>query len=127
MVKGFALDDERLADPERFGKDYFDELLSRIRAIRASEKRLYQAVRDIDATSVDYDPHDEKTLEFYKSVQKKMHYAISGHTAAEIVYSRSDAAKLGPLFTLAFAAGRFPCRWRLTSFSEWRSAGRSWR
>jgi len=87
MVKGFALDDERLADPARFGKDYFDELLSRIRAIRASEKRLYQAVRDIYATSVDYDPHAEKTLEFYRTVQNKMHYAISGHTAVEIVYS----------------------------------------
>jgi hypothetical protein len=93
MVKGFALDDERLADPARFGKDYFDELLFRIRAIRASEKRFYQAIRDIYATSVDYDPNNEKTLEFYKSVQNKMHYAVSGHTAAEIVYSRSDASK----------------------------------
>jgi hypothetical protein len=93
MIKGFALDDERLADPARFGKDYFDELLSRIRAIRVSEKRLYQAVREIYATSVDYDSHDEKTLEFYQTIQNKMHYAVSGHTAAEIVYSRSDATK----------------------------------
>ena len=93
MVKGFALDDDRLADPVRFGKDYFDELLSRIRAIRVSEKRLYQAIRDIYATSIDYDSNSEKTLEFYKTIQNKMHYAASGHTAAEIIYSRSDATK----------------------------------
>lgn len=93
LTKGFAMDDERLKDSTRFGKDYFDELLLRIRAIRASEKRFYQKVLEIYATSIDYDAKDEKSKEFFKIVQNKMHYAISGETAAEIIYDRSDATK----------------------------------
>ena len=93
MVKGFAMDDRRLEDPERFGKDYFDELYLRIRAIRASEKRFYQKVLDIYSTSVDYNANDEQTISFFKTVQNKLHFAISGETAAEIVYHRADAEK----------------------------------
>ena len=93
MVKGFAVDDRRLEDPTKFGKDYFDELYLRIRAIRASEKRFYQKVLDIYSTSVDYNKNDEQTLLFFKVVQNKLHYAISGETAAELVYHRADASK----------------------------------
>ncbi len=93
MVKGFAMDDRRLEDPERFGKDYFDELYLRIRAIRASKKRFYQKVLDIYSTSVDYNANDEQTITFFKTVQNKLHFAISGETAAEIVYHRADAEK----------------------------------
>ena len=78
MVKGFAMDDRRLEDPERFGKDYFDELYLRIRAIRASEKRFYQKVLDIYSTSVDYNANDEQTIRFFNTVQNKLHFAISG-------------------------------------------------
>ena len=93
MVKGFAMDDRRLEDPERFCKDYFDELYLRIRAIPASEKRFYQKVLDIYSTSVDYNANDEQTISFFKTVQNKLHFAISGETAAEIVYHRADAEK----------------------------------
>lgn len=93
MVKGFAMDDRRLEDPERLGKDYFDELYLRIRAIRVSEKRFYQKVLDIYSTSVDYNANDEQTISFFKTVQNKLHFAISGETAAEIVYHRADAEK----------------------------------
>ena len=93
MVKGFAIDDKRLEDPTKFGRDYFDELYLRIRAIRASEKRFYQKVLDIYSTSIDYNKNDEQTLLFFKTVQNKLHYAISGETAAELIYHRADASK----------------------------------
>ena len=93
MKKGFVLDDKRLEDPSKFGHDYFDELLSRIKAIRASEKRLYQKILGIYSTSIDYNQKDEETLLFFKTVQNKLHYAISGETAAELIYHRSDSTK----------------------------------
>lgn len=91
--KGFALNDERLRNPKEFGADYFDELLERIRDIRASEKRLYQKVKDIFALSVDYDPKSEAAQKFFKSVQNKLEYAATGYTAPEIIASRTDAQK----------------------------------
>lgn len=93
MKKGFVLDDKRLEDPSKFGHDYFDELLSRIKAIRASEKRLYQKILEIYSTSIDFNQKDEETLLFFKTVQNKLHYAISGETAAELIYHRSDSTK----------------------------------
>jgi len=93
LVKGFVMDDERLKSGLTFGADYFDELLERIRDIRASEKRFYQKVRDLYKLSVDYDPQTEGTREFFKIVQNKLHFAISGKTAAEIIAERADAAK----------------------------------
>ena len=89
IVKGFTIDDDRLSEPG--GVDYFDELLERIRAIRASEKRFYQKVRDIYLTSADYDPKNPMTQEFYAIVQNKMLYAATGKTAAELIHSRADA------------------------------------
>lgn len=94
LVKGFAMDDERLKNPPGKGqKDYFDELLERIRDIRSSERRFYQKVLDIYATSVDYSPSTEHSQEFFATVQNKMHWATHGHTAAEVVYLRADAGK----------------------------------
>jgi hypothetical protein len=93
LIKGFVLDDERLKDGRNIGADYFDELLERIRDIRASEKRFYQKVRDIYALAIDYDPHAETTLEFYRTVQNKLHWAITGLTAAEIIVKRADASR----------------------------------
>jgi len=95
IVKGFALDDERLKQgTSLFGKDYFDELLERIREIRASERRFYQKITDIYAQcSIDYDPQSDITQIFYKTVQNKMHWAITGQTAAEIISKRTDASK----------------------------------
>lgn len=94
IIKGFVLDDERLKQGKKFGKDYFDELLERIREIRASERRFYQKITDIYAQcSVDYDPKSEITLLFYKTVQNKLHWAITGHTASEIIAERADASK----------------------------------
>ncbi|MDN7025677.1 virulence RhuM family protein [Methanoculleus sp. FWC-SCC1] len=93
VVKGFVLDDERLKEAGGIGGDYFDELLERIRDIRASERRFYQKITDIYATSIDYDPKHPMTLEFFKTVQNKMHWAIHGHTAAETIYLRADAGK----------------------------------
>lgn len=92
IVKGFILDDERLKNP---GKelDYFDELIRRIQDIRTSERRFYQKITDIYATSIDYDPTQEMSITFFKTVQNKMHWAISGKTAAEIVYERADSSK----------------------------------
>ncbi|MFA1820070.1 virulence RhuM family protein [Virgibacillus oceani] len=92
IIKGFALDDERLKQGERaFGNDYFKELLERIRSIRTSERRIYQQITDIFAEcSIDYDPKSDVTKEFYTTVQNKFHYAISGNTAAEIIYSKAD-------------------------------------
>ena len=94
MKKGYVLDDERLKNPNNiFGEDYFDDLLERIKNIRASERRFYQKVTDIYATAIDYDKDSEITKTFYKTVQNKMHYAISHQTAAEIIYNRVDANK----------------------------------
>ncbi len=89
IVKGFVLDDERLKNPDR-PFDYFDELLRRIQDIRTSERRFYQKITDIYATSVDYDPTQPESIIFFQSVQNKMHWAITGQTAAEIVHSRAD-------------------------------------
>lgn len=91
MKKGFAMDDERLK--ELGGGGYFKELLERIRDIRASEKVFYRQVLEIYATSIDYDPKDEISIEFFKKVQNKIHYAIHGETAAEVIYHRADAEK----------------------------------
>lgn len=93
MIKGFALDDELLKNGTRFGKDYFDELLERIREIRASERRFNQKLTDIYATSLDYNPHAEVSKEFFATVQNKLIYAVTGQTAAEIIKSRSDKNK----------------------------------
>ena len=93
MKKGFALNDERLRNPKEFGADYFDELLERIRDIRASEKRLYQKVKEIFALSVDYDSQSQAAQMFFKSVQNKLEYAATGHTAPEIIAARADATK----------------------------------
>ncbi|SMB88620.1 Uncharacterized conserved protein [Desulfonispora thiosulfatigenes DSM 11270] len=92
MIKGFVLDDERLKQGERvFNKDYFKELLERVRSIRASERRIYQQITDIFAEcSIDYDPNSEMTKEFYATVQNKFHYAITGKTAAEIIHSKAN-------------------------------------
>lgn len=93
MRKGFALNDERLRNPREFGADYFDELLERIRDIRASEKRLYAKVRDIFALSVDYDSKSQQAQLFFKTVQNKLEYAATGHTAPEIIAARADASQ----------------------------------
>jgi hypothetical protein len=93
MKKGFVLNDARLKNPKQFGDDYFDELLARIRDIRASEKRFYMKVRDIYALSIDYDPKLEMTREFFATVQNKLHYAVHGMTAAELIVSRVDSEK----------------------------------
>jgi len=94
LVKGFAMDDERLKNPPGPGQvDYFDELLERIREIRASERRFYQKVLDIYATSVDYQPNSELSQQFFATVQNKMHWATHGHTAAEIITERADGTK----------------------------------
>ena len=95
MIKGFAMDDERLKQGKTaFGKDYFRELLERVRSIRASERRIWQQITDIFAEcSIDYDKKSPVTQEFYAMVQNKFHYAITGQTAAEIVYSHADSTK----------------------------------
>jgi len=94
IIKGFVLDDERLKQGRRFGKDYFDELLERIREIRASERRFYQKITDIyQQCSIDYDKDAEITQTFFKTVQNKLHWAITGKTAAQIIAERANAAK----------------------------------
>jgi hypothetical protein len=93
LVKGFTLDDARLKEGRDLGADYFDELLERIRDIRASEKRFYQKVRDIYALSIDYDGKTEETQQFFRIVQNKLHWAITGQTAAEIIAGRADASQ----------------------------------
>ena len=95
MIKGFAMDDERLKNPNYiFGEDYFEEMLERIRNIRSSERRFYQKITDIySSCSVDYDKDSEITKEFFKTVQNKLHYATTGQTAAEIIYNRVDSNK----------------------------------
>jgi len=92
IVKGFVLDDERLKNPDQ-PFDYFDELLRRIQDIRTSEKRFYQKITDIYATSVDYDPTLPISIDFFKTVQNKLHWAITGKTAAEIIHERVDSGK----------------------------------
>lgn len=94
VIKGFVLDDERLKLHRRFGKDYFDELLQRIREIRASERRFYLKITDIyEQCSIDYDARAELTRTFFATVQNKLHWAVTGQTAAEIIAARADAAK----------------------------------
>ena len=94
IVKGFVLDGDRLKQGKYFEKDYFDELLERIRSIRASERRIYQKITDIFAEcSIDYDPKSEITKNFYANIQNKFHYAITGKTAAEIIYEKADKNK----------------------------------
>ena len=94
IVKGFVLDDERLKNGGNFGKDYFDELLERIREIRASERRFYQKITDIyKECSIDYSKDSDITNQFYAEVQNKLHWAITGHTAAEIILERADSKK----------------------------------
>ncbi|MCC6932570.1 MAG: virulence RhuM family protein [Deltaproteobacteria bacterium] len=93
IIKGFVLDDERLKNPDQ-PYDYFEELTRRIQDIRTSERRFYQKITDIYATSIDYDPTLEISINFFKTVQNKMHWAITGKTAAEIVHERADADKL---------------------------------
>lgn len=94
IIKGFAMDDERLKNGRYFGKDYFRELLERVRSIRTSERRIYQQITDIFAEcSIDYDPKSETTRRFYAHVQDKFHFAITGHTSAEIISLKADASK----------------------------------
>lgn len=93
LVKGFVLDDERLKEGRSLGADYFDELLARIRDIRASEKRFYQKLRDLFKLAVDYDPKAEITQRFFQTIQNKLHWAATGKTAAEIIADRADATK----------------------------------
>lgn len=106
MIKGFALDDNRLKG--NGGGNYWKELLDRIRDIRSSEKVLYRQVLDLYATSVDYDPKSRESLAFFKMVQNKLHYAVHGHTAAEIIYERADAEK--PFMGLKSFRGDFPVK-----------------
>jgi hypothetical protein len=93
IIKGFAMDDERLKGIHHFGVDYFEEQLERIREIRLSERRFYQKITDIYTLSADYDKNDSLTQNFYATVQNKMHWAITGKTAAEIIYDEADAQK----------------------------------
>ncbi|MBS1736005.1 MAG: virulence RhuM family protein [Bacteroidetes bacterium] len=94
ITKGFVLDDERLKQGQHFGKDYFDELLERIREIRASERRFYQKITDLYALSADYNKDAATTQDFFASVQNKLHWAITGKTAAELIYTEADATKI---------------------------------
>ncbi len=95
ITKGFVLNDEMLKNGKPFGKDYFDELLERIREIRASERRAYQKIADVfEQCSYDYDKNSETTREFYAFVQNKLHFAVTGKTAAELIYERADANQL---------------------------------
>lgn len=94
ITKGFVLNDDLLKNGQPFGKDYFEELLERIRDIRASERRFYQKITDIYATSADYDKDSPVTKDFFASIQNKLHWAITGKNAAEIIYTSADASKL---------------------------------
>lgn len=93
LVKGFTMDDDRLKEMRNFGQDYFDELLERIRDIRSSEKRFYQKITDIYATAVDYDGQAQVSKTFFATVQNKLHFAIHGHTACELIVKRVNAEK----------------------------------
>ena len=104
MIKGFTIDDERLKG--NGGGNYWKELLDRIRDIRSSEKVLYRQVLDLYATSVDYNPHSEESVRFFKIVQNKLHYAAHGHTAAEVIYQRADVEK--PFMGLTSFSGELP-------------------
>ena len=104
MIKGFTLDDERLKG--NAGGNYWKELLARIKDIRSSEKVLYRQVLDLYATAVDYNPKDEKSIEFFKIVQNKLHFATHGHTASEIIYERADSEK--PFMGLTTFSGDIP-------------------
>ena len=104
MIKGFAMDDERLRNLG--GGSYWKELLDRIRDIRSSEKVMYRQVLDLYATSVDYDPKSAESVAFFKMVQNKLHYAAHGHTAAEVIFERADAEK--PFMGLTAFSGDFP-------------------
>ena len=94
IIKGFVMDDERLKQIKHFGQDYFNEMLERIREIRLSERRFYQKVTDIYALSADYDKNDMITKDFFATTQNKLHWAIQGKTAAEIIYTEADAEKI---------------------------------
>lgn len=94
IIKGFAMDDERLKQMKHFGQDYFDEMLERIREIRLSERRFYQKITDIYALSADYNKNCDTTQKFYATTQNKLHWAIQGKTAAEIIYANADASKI---------------------------------
>ena len=99
MIKGFALNDERFIKGNKYDSKYFDELLERIKTIRVSERMAYQKITDLFiATSTDYNSNSEEAYTFFKIVQNKLHYAISGHTAAELIYSRANSEKehMGP-------------------------------
>ena len=104
MIKGFTMDDERLKG--NGGGNYWKELLARIKDIRSSEKVMYRQVLDLYSTAIDYDPKDEKTIEFFKIVQNKLHYAIHGHTASEVIYERADSEK--PFMGLTTFKGDIP-------------------
>ena len=94
IIKGFAMDDDRMKNGRYFGKDYFRELLERVRSIRTSERRIYQQITDIFAEcSIDYDKNSQTTKEFYATVQNKFHFAITGQTSAEIIYKKADKTK----------------------------------
>lgn len=94
IIKGFVLDKEKLKNGPKFGKDYFDELLEEIKEIRLSERRLYQKITDLfEVTSTDYKKDSEEAYTFFKIIQNKLHYAISGHTAAELIFKRVDSEK----------------------------------
>jgi hypothetical protein len=94
ILKGFVIDDERLKQGKNFGQDYFDELLERIREILASERRFYQKITDLYSLSTDYDKESQQTIDFFAAVQNKLHWAITGKTAAEIIYTEADATKI---------------------------------
>jgi hypothetical protein len=94
IIKGFVIDDERLKQGKSFGQDFFDELLERIREIRSSERRFYQKITDLYALSTDYDKESQQTQKFFAAVQNKLHWAITGKTAAEIIYTEADATQL---------------------------------
>lgn len=104
IIKGFTMDDERLK--QLGGGNYWKELLNRIRDIRSSEKVMYRQVLDLYATAVDYDPRSELSIEFFKIVQNKLHYAAHGHTAAEVIYERADAEQ--PFMGLTTFKGEHP-------------------
>lgn len=104
IIKGFTMDDERLK--QMGGGNYWKELLDKIRDIRSSEKVMYRQVLDIYATAVDYDPKSDKSIEFFKIVQNKLHFAAHGHTAAEVIFERADAEQ--PMMGLTSFQGKFP-------------------